>query len=336
MKACRDHRLLMRNHRSAFSTRNTSIRNLCDTYPGDNTLAEASIRERVFLSHRKGDIEDSDLRSRANSLSRCNVRRAASSFHEEAEREAEREKEGETEKERLPGRDADPLRQDIGQDLAVDSRSFPSDSRALFLPIPRPDRHKTQVTPVFMPVVFTPVATPAVPRRAPFCPCPRANTRNARETRIYSRVSVARPVTPRQSEVDANPCRERKGWPSDIRLCAGMIIFRRHPTSPPWPPRVLSLHRFSRSRTPTAQDHPSFGSARKTERKRLYSRLKRLSKRIGREYGACLRVNACLVSPSSMSRDRQSTIIRWPPSEHYADAPIFEASLYTRLVNFGY
>lgn len=136
------------------------------------------------------------------------------------ETERDRERDGGRERERESGseRDGDLLRQDIGQDLAVDSRSFPSDSRALFLPIPRPDRHKTQVTPVFMPVVFTPVATPVVLRAAPVLDSsslsfsrPRANTQRAeRNTHIYSRVSV-RPVTPSSRRLTLIPVGSERG-----------------------------------------------------------------------------------------------------------------------------
>lgn len=136
----------------------------------------------------------------------------------ERKREKERERERERERESGSERDGDPLHQDIGQDLAVDSRSFPSDSRALFLPIPRPDRHKTQVTPVFMPVVFTPVATPVV-LSTPL-PCSilclffsrtrATHTHEQRNTGIYSRVSV-RPVTPSSRRLTLIPVGSERG-----------------------------------------------------------------------------------------------------------------------------
>lgn len=122
---------------------------------------------RIFLSNHKDDIEDSDLRERrARTVHVARLPCGGDLKRVLLPRKGRKERE--REKESGSGRDGDPLRQDIGQDLAVDSRSFPSDSRALFLPIPRPDRHKTQVTPVFMPVVFTPVATPSrvAPRRS--------------------------------------------------------------------------------------------------------------------------------------------------------------------------
>lgn len=187
------------------STRYITVRSLCRQFRWTLRVAwcvmtKASIFEpRVFLSNHKGDIEDSDLRSRqgrgklglymlqrspcGGDLKRGRGGGGPPSTRREEKREKEKERSGE--RWRLYGRDGDPLRQDIGQDLAVDSRSFPSDSRALFLPIPRPDRHKTQVTPVFMPVVFTPVATLSR-RPAPRSPLIRAPTpTHRRETRIY-------------------------------------------------------------------------------------------------------------------------------------------------------